>query len=337
MHRAAWLVALALPSVARAEATVDVELSPQGTALATELGVTADQLAAQIEDAIDDAYRTNDIAGFLRDFTDATSFSARGLGVDYASVPRDVVAGVALNLAAAGSSNVRSEDVPTAGLAANLAVMIGMNLREWKHPRWTVFADGFYRNAATEDLEGNILTLGAHVQYRVMQPIEDTGTAGALGWIGLSVTTGLELTRWKLGAPGEKLATDFGVAGAAAAAELLYDATGRFDLSSRSVTIPIEATTGFRIALLASVYGGVGLDLATGASTVDANLAGQLRTLDNRDVGTVTIAADGREDGSPVMVRVPAGIQANLWKLFVQANASASQAASIGLGLRFVQ
>ncbi|MDQ3367545.1 MAG: hypothetical protein M3680_19155 [Myxococcota bacterium] len=346
MHRLALrlapVVALAgalAPATAHADATVGVELSPDGMVLASQLGVTPEQLAAQIRQEIDAAYQTNDVEGFLRDFTDATAFSARGLGADYGSTPRGFIAGIAANVAAAGNSNVRTGDAPTAGLAANLAVLLGMNLREWNHPRWTVYVNGFYRNAATEDLAGNILSLGAHVQYRVVPPTESDGPGTALRWLGLSVTSGLELTRWDLGSARESLGTDFEVRGDGGSANLDYDAMGRFDLTSTATTLPIEATTGFRLALLVSVYGGVGVDLTLGTSTVAANLAGALRTADGRDIGTVTIDADGSSSGSPAAIRLLAGIQANLWnvKVFVQANASATPAASIGLGVRFVQ
>ncbi|MBA3818347.1 MAG: hypothetical protein H0X17_05605 [Deltaproteobacteria bacterium] len=333
------LVSSLAPAAAHADATVGVELSPDGMVLASQLAITPEQLAAQIKQEIDAAYQTNDVDGFLRDFTDATSFSARGLGADYGSTPRGFLAGIAGNVAAAGNSNVRTGDAPTAGLAANLAVLLGMNLREWNHRRWTVYVNGFYRNAATEDLDGNILSLGAHVQYRVMTPTDSDGPGTALRWLGLSVTSGIELTRWNLGSASESLATDFEVRGEGGTANLDYDAMGRFDLSSTAITIPIEATTGVRLALLLSVYGGVGVDLTLGQSAVAANLAGQLRTGDGRDIGTVTIDADGSRSGSPVAIRLLAGIQVNLWKVkvFVQANASATPAASVGLGVRFVQ
>lgn len=336
---AALLPAALLPSLSRADTAVAVQLSPEGEQLAQQIGVSPAELAALVKARVDDAYSTANIGDFLEAFTDATSFSARGIGVDYASAPRGLIAGLAANLAFAGDENVRSDDRPTAGLAANLAVMVGMNLGEWKLPRWTVFANGFYRNAATERLDGNITSAGAHVQYTVIPPAASDGTGTFLRWIGVSATTGIEFTRWKLGTGDDVLSTDFTVGSGGNETSLILDSSGRLDLTSTAVTIPLEATTGMRIALLATLYVGVGLDVTIGRSTVHARLDGMLHTTDNRNMGTVAITGDGSNNGSPGSARVLAGLQVNLWKvkLFVQLNASQAPAASIGFGLKFVQ
>jgi len=333
------VLALLVPALARAQSSVTVQLSPEGNALAQQLGVSAGDLAAQIKTRVDDAYQTANVDDFLEAFTDATSFSARGIGVDYASAPRGFIAGIAANVAAAGDENIRSEERPTAGLAANLAVMIGMNLSEWGYPRWTVFANGFYRNAEAERLDGTITSAGAHVQYNVIPPSKDAGAKTFMRWIGLSVTSGLELTRWKLGSGGSTLSTDFTVGSGQNTAPLILDSVGRLDLSSTAVTVPIEVTTGIRVALLATLYVGAGVDFTVGRSTIDSSLDGTLFTTDGRNVGTVEIDAAGSNNGSPGTARILAGVQLNLWKLklYGQVNASQAPAASIGFGLKFVQ
>lgn len=87
--------------------------------LAQRLGVSAAELAAQIRSRVDDIYQTANIDDFLEAFTDATSFSARGIGADYASAPRGFIAALAANISAAGDEDIRSEERPTAGVAAN--------------------------------------------------------------------------------------------------------------------------------------------------------------------------------------------------------------------------
>jgi hypothetical protein len=333
-------VTLLIPAVAAADTTVNVQLSNEGRALAQQLGTSPEQLAAQIKEQVDGAYQTANVDGFLRAFTDATSFSARGIGVDYASAPTGFLVGIAANVAAAGNGDVRNEDHPTAGLAANLAIMAGLNLKGSGLPKWTLFANGFYRGGAADRLDGTIISAGAHVQYRLVDPTSTQGTTGsAVRWLGLSLTTGIEYTRWNLGLGSDTLDTDLDVGEGAAAQTLALASAGRFDLRSNAVTIPFEATTGLRIAVLASVYIGAGIDLTRGNSTVEANLNGTLRTSDNRDVGTVAITGNGDNTGSPGSARILAGAQLNLanFKIFVQASASATPAASVAFGLRFVQ
>ena len=94
-----------------------------------------------------------------------------------------------------------------------------------------------------------------------------------------------------------------------------------------------------RIALIASVFVGAGIDLTpVGRSTLDAGLNGNVHTDDGRDLAAVTITGDGDSKGSPGQFRLLAGGQVNLWKLkiFVQANVSQAPAASVALGLKFV-
>ncbi len=339
--RSSWLVLclLAAPSVARAQASVTVQLSPEGEQLAQQLGVSAADLANQLKTQIDGVYQTANVDGYLRAFADATSFSARGIGVDYASAPTGFLAGLAINVAAAGQGNVRSDERPTAGLAANLAVMVGMNLAQWDHPRWTIFANGFYRDAAMERLDGSITSAGAHVQYTLIPASGNDRTGTALRWLGLTVTSGLELTSWRLGGDDEDLANELGVGTGANSTEIALDARGRFDLSASALTIPLEVTTAIRVALLASVYVGAGIDLTAGKSSLDASLTGTMTTSDGRAIGTTAITASGESTTSPGTGRILAGVQLNLWKLkvFAQVNASQTPAVSAGLGFKFVQ
>ena len=327
---------LALTSAAAADSQVSVQLSQDGQQLASSLGLSPAELEMRIKSRIDEAYQTANVDGFLRAFTDATTFSARGLGVDYASAPRSFLFGFGVNVAAAGNGGIDGEGQPTASLAANLAIMAGLNLAEWDLPRWTIFASGFHRTASTEQLRGGLTSAGAHLQYRLAQPTESGGAGTALRWIGLSATSGIELTRWNLGLVNNSLTTDLAVEGVPD--DVAVSSTGRFDLTSTALTVPVELTTGLRIALIATVYVGVGLDFTVGKTTLDANLTGQMSTPGVDDVGTVTVTADGSSGGSPAQARGIVGAQVNLWKLkiFAQANASAIPAASIGFGIRLV-
>lgn len=338
--RRALVVLILVVTTARAPAqvSVGVTLTPEGDALATQLGLSSADLAMKIQERVDDAYDTANVDGFLRSFTDATAFSMRGLGVDYVSAPRNIMFGIGANLAAAAGGGIGDDQRPTAGLAANVGLMAGVNLGRWNYPRWTVFGNGFYRNGSTQHLKGGISTFGGHAQVRLVQPQRDAGAATKLlRWTGIDLTGGIEVTHWSLGV-NKSIDTDLTVDGTSGSAPLTLSSTGTFDLTSTAATIPIEISTGFRIALLVSFYVGAGFDFTAGKSKVDANLTGQLHTTDNRDVGTVTIAGSGDNTGSPAAARVLAGVQLNLWKLkiYVQANASATPAASVGFGLRLV-
>ena len=337
MRRAVCVLVLVLAAPVHAQVAVTVQLNPEGEALASQLGVSSQELAMRIQTRVNEAYGASNVDGFLRSFADATAFSMRGLGVDYASDPESIILGVGANFAVAASSEVTAEERPTAGLAANIAFMAGYNLASQGAPRWTLFGNGFYRKGSTESLRGSITSFGLHAQYRVMNPQKDEGAATLLRWTGVDLTGGLEFTRWSLDVE-DTIETDFSVQGSSGSAAITLTETGTFALSSTAMTVPVEVSTGIRIALLLSLYVGAGVDFTVGTGKLDANLTGTMRTEDNRDIGTTTITGGGENSASPVAARILAGAQLNLWKIkiYTQVNASATPAASLGFGIRGV-
>lgn len=336
MSRMALLVVLMMSGVAKAQIVVDVSLNADGQALASQLGVSEAELASRIQTQINDAYDTNNVEGFLRSFTDATAFSMRGLGVDYASLPTNLILGVGANFAVAATGEFNAEKRPTSGLSPNVAFMAGLNLSDYGNPRWTLFANGFYRNGSTESLRGGIFSAGLHAQYRVLLPQADTGSATILRWTGIDVTSGIEMTRWSLGVD-DSIATDFVVHGPNASTAVVLDSMGTFDVSSSAMTVPVEVSTGMRIALLLSMYVGAAVDFTASSGKLSTNLDGTLITEDGRTVGSTAVTGGGNNSGSPVSGRILAGLQLNLWKLKVYTQVNASQnTASVGAGIRGV-
>ena len=331
------LVTLALPSAALADSSVTVTLTPEGMAYAAAAGITPNDLQMRIKDQVDTAYDTANVNKFLRSFGDATTFAQRGIGVDYMSLPGSFMLGVGAQVGIASSDELTLDSRPTAGGGAvNASIMIGYNLKDQGAPRWTLFANGFYEKGDTDQLNGNIATGGFHIQYRLAEPQVDEGVGAAIvRWGGLDLTTGIEFTRWSFGA-NQTITQQYQVQGVSD--PLTLTSMGRFDLSSTAGTIPIELTTGLRIALLVSIYAGVGFDITGGKSTVDADLNGTMTTPDKTNIGNVHITETGSNTSSPGQLRGLAGVQINLWKLKVYAQANVSQipAASLGFGLRLV-
>lgn len=342
MRLAFWVsLFLLAPALAAAQSNVTVELTQAGRLIAASQGSSPEQLAAEIKTQIDEAYRTNDVPGYLRSFTDATGFSQRGLAVDYVSVPSSVIVGIGAN-AAVASKDLLEENRPTAGAAANFGLMLGANLAELGLPRFTVYVNGFYHTASTDQLTGHLTSGGAHLQLKLIEPAVDKGGSRAFRWTGLDVTSGFEYTRWTLEAR-DSLTTNFPTGSGATTIGMEMISTGRFELGSNAVTIPVEASTGFRVLGILSLYVGGGIDFTAGKSTLDAALTGDIRTTDGpvpvgTDVGTAQVNASGDNTGSPAALRALLGLQVNLWKLkiFAQGNVSQTPAASVSAGLRLV-
>ena len=319
------VLVLCVTAPARADVTVDVRLTPQGQALADQMGVTAAELERRMKDRIDSTLGTDGAA--LQAFSDAAVLSSHGLGVDYVSVPESLIVGVAAN-AAAANGDLSALDHPIGGVAANVAVMAGLNLSTFDLPRWTVYGSGFYRSDTVDGIDGAITNAAAHVQYALIEP----GPGTVVRWTGLQLTSGVELTRWTLGTE-KAMGTSFAISGH----ELGYDMTGRFELASNSLTVPVELSTGVRVAVV-SFYAGVGVDGTAGAGSVDAMVTGPLTDDQGRRLGTATINGHDSHGASPVSARALGGVQLDAWKLkiFGHVNAAADSATSIGVGVRGV-
>ena len=155
-------------------------------------------------------------------------------------------------------------------------------------------------------------------------------------WIGLDLTSGLELTRWSLGAA-KPITTKFTLHGSQGSRNLTLVSTGVLSLVADTLTIAVEVSSGFRLGALA-VYAGGGIDFSVGSSTLGATLDGDMSiTQDGTDVGHVDIAASGSNTPTPVNLRGFGGLQLDVpyVSLFVQADATPSAvAASLGLRVR---
>lgn len=336
------LLILLGPRVAAADssAAVDIQLNQAGQDLAAQLGIDVAGFSAALEDKIKDAMGVAQLGAFLRSFSDATSFSNRGLGVDYASNSERAIIGIGANLALAADLD---GELPSAGAAANIALMAGLNLRHWNHPALTVYGNAFYRSAENDNLHGSIASGGAHIQYKKYTPTQGLKRL-AIQWGGFDFTTGIEVAHWAYGLRGE-LSTSFDLANDAGSASTRIDArtSGHIDLSATTVTIPVEVTTNVRLLYLASLYLGFGLDAQVGSSSLDLGVGGSLTgtrpdTGEVETIGAITVDGTGSRSPSFLGYHIMLGLQANLWRLkvFTQATLEPVDKVSLALGVRIV-
>lgn len=327
------LVALAtcvLPTAtAHAQASVDVTLNQQGRDLAGRLGVTVAALEADAEARIDELYRISRIDDLLRQFADTAAFTQRGLGADYDVDAGDVIFGIAAaginGDVAIGTTNA------LAGSVVNLGLLAGVNLGRWNLPRLTVFASGFYETTTVYNLEGHLLTLGSHVQYQIVP----AARRARARWTGLAATAGIEYTRWSVGDAGT-LVSHFTVRGPSEHKSVQMDSVGTLDVLTTTLTFPLEVTTGVRLFNVLSLYGGAGLSLTTGSSTITAQLESVLSiNSDNLPVGNATITGSGESTPSAAAVYALTGLAVHTSHVRVALQgAFASGETSVSIALR---
>jgi hypothetical protein len=318
LGKLAALVVL-VPALAHADATVMVTLTPAGQQLSDGLGYSSSQeLIQRVNDKITEYYQTTRIPQLMTAFADTTAFADRDLGVDYAIEAGQIVVGAVATAAVDSDATFASSSHAYNGEVVNFAVMAGASLARWDLPRWSVFVNGFYAADRLNSLEGHLVTAGAHAQYRIL----DGTKPGAVRWIGLSATSGLEYARWSLGIAAP-IKYSFTVQGDAAGTSrnLTLTSTGTLSLVANTVTVPLELTTGVRFFHVLALYAGAGLDLTAGSSTMTAGLSGDMTiSADGTDVGTVVITASGSQSPTAATVHALGGIQLDVphFQFYVQ-------------------
>jgi len=345
MKSAAAAVLVFLPLVSRvaaadSSATAEIQLNQAGQDLAADLGLDVAGFEETLREKVKSALGVSAVGGFLRAFSDATSFSNRGLGVDYASNSERAVFGIGANLAVAADLD---GDLPAAGAAANITLMGGLNLRRWNHPELTVYGNGFYRSAESDHLHGSIASGGVHLQLKKYTPTQGWKSL-AIQWGGFDFTTGVEVAHWGYGLRGE-LSDSFELENDAGTASTTIEAAtnGHVDLSATTVTVPLEVTTNVRLLYLASLYVGLGLDAQVGSSTLDLGVGGSLTgtrpdTGAPETIGSITVTGTGSKSPSFFGYHILMGLQANLWrlKIFTQVTLEPIDKASLAIGARVV-
>lgn len=336
--RTAYILVTVMAATAHAESTstVTVMLNEEGANAARRLNVSIDELAQRAHTRIEELYKVARLDELLNAFADTGSFAQRGLGVDYDVDAGDILVGVAIAGVHADIA-IGTENTLLGGSIININAMTGMNLGRWSHPRWTVFANGFYETTTIRGLSGHLLTLGSHVQYKAIEGRQRRG----LHWTGVAVTAGLEYSRWGIGeVQGTPIDSHFTAEGNAGGAVERYtihmSSTGTLDVRSKTLTAPLEVTTGVRLGRVLVLYGGGGLDLTAGSSEIVAELTSTLSYTGERiPIGTAVITGTGTNGPSTLTAHALAGVAIHTRhvRAFMQ-GAFAPGETSVALGTR---
>jgi hypothetical protein len=322
-------------AAARADSKVTVQLNQNGAQLASYLNLSVADLITNAETQFDTLFQTAQIPALLRAFASTSAIADHGLGVDYAVLPGELMVGVVANGALATDASFGSSSHELGGIVFNLAVMAGANFGRWGHPRWSVFANGYYESESYHGLDGHLATGGVHVQYKILPEQR----RGAISWLGLDATTGFEYAYSTIG-KADTLPINFKVYNPAGDSEhLTFEATGTLNVVAKASTVPIEVTTGLRLWNHLALYAGGGLDITVAPATIDVALAGDIDIRSNmQNVGTATVTATGSASPGVVTVHALAGLQLNVpyAHVYVQGVISpADESVDVGLRLAF--
>ena len=246
-----------------------IALTGDGQAFADALGIDISELENQLNDELQDAFDILRLDSFLEAFSDAASFSNRGIGVDYAANTKGVLVGIAGNVAVGVSDSIENRDADQPARRGR--------------PQPQLDAGGQYaraaRPAAAHALcqrvppQGELpATRCQHHQrrdprqYKLFRGRDRHARNLFLLWGGLDITTGLEYSRLNL-TLADTLETEMQADGTSGSAAVLLRSQGRYRMSVSALTVPFELTTNIRFLYLLSLYGGPASISSSAAAT----------------------------------------------------------------------
>lgn len=268
---------------------------------------------------------------------------SRGMGTNYTSNnslfgPKIAIVGlnIGVGLNAPGQSAFGLLGNPTSldtsigqgniGLAAQVGIMAGFNFKALPFlpaiiQRFKVFANFGGFNLPLGTYGFNMSNFGLHVQFSLIEP---KSLIGIISWGGIDLTTGIDSGSNVFSAT---VPMGFSISGGNT-----WSPTSTMSLTNTYFSIPIEASTSIQLALL-SVFGGVGLDINSGKSTLDITATGPI----NGGSATGTAVIKDEVLKGSFGVRLFLGTQIAIFPIKIQVQMSNDFATgnfTIGLGTR---
>ncbi|MFO1479618.1 MAG: hypothetical protein U1F40_05400 [Turneriella sp.] len=304
---------------------------------------------------------------YLSYMSTAQSVTTKGHGVDYTTNPSLFVVGVSggmgievgeKSLSEAAQSYKNSGSVPAFGTAFQFSAMGGINLGAIKSlpafgpvdlKRLTVYAHaGALDITSLVSVDGlNIRSnqFGLHGKYKVIES-KSLGF-GTLNWGGFDLISGLTVANNTIKYQKNFDAQTSG-SGTISDPAISIAPTGSITTSNSAVAIPFEVATSVRVLYVLSLFGGTGIDLNFGRSSVEmdvrslsvtSTVAGTTTNLTDASIKLNASESSGGRFGD---VRFFGGMAINLiplrntnmLSLVIQGNVTAGGSYSTMMGVR---
>jgi len=252
-----------------------------------------------LTDKINSSFQIPAMGNFLTSMSNAQSLANKGQGVSYATEQSLFVVGInggvgINNTGSSGFDFKGNGGLPGIGVGIQASGMVGISLSKLPLPslgpidlkRFTVFVNFFsYSNdSAIDSLTAKTNTFGLHLQYKLIDG-KNLGGIGILNWGGVALTTGFDVSSNNLN---YKIGQTISTPVSGSTVTWTPNAASSLSLDSSVFTIPIEISTSVRVLYVLSLFGGVGVDINSGKTSIGANMDGIISS-----TGTVTNANAG--------------------------------------------
>jgi hypothetical protein len=258
-----------------------------------------DRMEAEVNENLPNADGTN----YLRGIADSAVQSGSGIGVDYASPFSLFILGPQVGVGAKlGEGNttkklikgdVKAERIQ--GAAAQAAIMAGLNLAFLPNlrlgfidtERLKVFAHFFTYKFDVSEVNIKTTSFGFHGQYNLIRPVKYL--FGSVRWGGVDVTTGFRMTNLRANISKRVTETktetiNFAGVGTTTVTGTV-EGTASVGANAKVYTIPVEASTNFRLAYILGAFGGLGADFSFGSAKANASVVAPFSLSTNTAIG----------------------------------------------------
>jgi hypothetical protein len=236
---------------------------------------------ALLQAEVDKLFQVPNMGSFLGSMSNAQSITNKGQGVSYATDHSLFVAGGSFGLGLSGDlggSFNSSSGLPPVGLGVQASGMVGLSLARFPLPalgpidlkRLTVFINyfGYSNDSLVSSLTIKTNTFGMHAQYKVIDG-KNIGGLGLLNWGGVAFTTGFDVSSNSIN---YKVGQSVSVTSSGQTYTWTPDSNSALALDANSFSIPLELSTSIRTLYILSLFGGVGVDLNFGKSSITSSL-----------------------------------------------------------------
>jgi hypothetical protein len=305
------LIGIVLTPAAASAQTIRVKLDERAQRLlGPQISVVEDRIEAEFEKQMQALTTASEVTDFLDLAANAQALVHKGIGTDYASAIDGVILGVGVGAAIDPGDQSLSvatsgeEGAVPVGAGAQITIMAGYNFARFGVPELTLFAHGMGAPFSLSEYSGSFYNFGVTGQYRLIAP---RGEAWPLRWGGLSVTSGVEVSRMRLTLVSTDMVHfDTRVGGV----RVKGDSDGKLDLVQSAVSIPLELTTSVTMLQVLTLYAGLGGDLNFGSANLILDLDTTV-TANGGEAGTGSAEATLEDAGDPDLLtfRLLGGLQ----------------------------
>lgn len=317
---------------------------------------------------VSDNFQLGNLPNYLKSMSSAQSISTKGQGVDYTTNPSLFVVGGTMaagvdigdsTFKEAWNSLSKSGGLSASGYAVQFSLMAGIHLGAFKFAspilgvvdlnRLTIYAHAasydFSSLLKQDGLSVKSSQFGFHTKYKLIEP-KSIGL-GSLNWGGLDFVTGLTVAS---NTAGYQKTFDQISSGDGSLSNPLIRVTpsGTINVKNNAVTVPFEIATSVRMLYFLSLFGGAGVDLNFGKSSLDVALTAGSTSFTVQaagapvNAGNITASASESANGRFGDLRFFTGLAFNLVPLkntnvisiIVQGNISTGGSVGANVGVR---